>query len=273
MSHPNPGRGRTARRAAASLAWVVAGAAPAFAQTDYRNLDDERPARTEDAFPIEHRAFELMAPFRLARRGGTSELALLPELMWGARRNVMVGASLPVVVGAPPAAPRGLAGPRLFAFLHLNAETAALPAFAVRTDVALPGGPLAGDAALVTFKGIATRTWGRWRTHVNVAATLGAAADAPLADRPERWSASLAMDHSFLRVSTLAIGEVQVARELDGATVWHATLGGRRQMTPDLVLDAGVTAQLAGPAPRALALSVGLSHTFAFRAFAPGGVR
>ena len=33
------------------------------AQVDYRNLDDERPVTTEDAYPVDRYALEIMMPF------------------------------------------------------------------------------------------------------------------------------------------------------------------------------------------------------------------
>lgn len=36
--------------------------AVARAQTDYRNLDDGRPVRTEDAFVVDRHEFEMLAP-------------------------------------------------------------------------------------------------------------------------------------------------------------------------------------------------------------------
>ena len=35
---------------------------PAVAQIDYRNLDDDRPVVSEDAYPVERYGFELLAP-------------------------------------------------------------------------------------------------------------------------------------------------------------------------------------------------------------------
>ena len=116
------------------LAGALAFAATALpAQTDYRNLDDERPVRTEDAWPIERRAFEWMAPFRYARHSGRGELEFTPELMWGAFANGMVGAKLPVVTN-DRLGEAALAGPRFFALLSLNAETRSLPGIALRAD-------------------------------------------------------------------------------------------------------------------------------------------
>jgi hypothetical protein len=60
-----------ARWAVPASVLTIAVAAPAAAQIDYRNLDDDRPTRVEDAYPAERYAFELLIPYRFERgRGG-----------------------------------------------------------------------------------------------------------------------------------------------------------------------------------------------------------
>jgi hypothetical protein len=45
--------------------------APLAGQIDYRNLDDDRPLITEDAYPVERQAFEFLLPYAfLAEAGG-----------------------------------------------------------------------------------------------------------------------------------------------------------------------------------------------------------
>lgn len=243
-------------------ALVTLHAAVAPAQTDYRNLDDERPVRTEDAWPIERRAFEWMAPFRYARHSGRGELEFTPELMWGAFANGMVGAKLPVVTN-DRLGEAALAGPRFFALLSLNAETRSLPGFALRADAILPGGDAAGAGTLVTTKAIATRTWGRLRTHLNALVTIGEAADAPTADAPGRWSATVAADWSFVRQSTLVIAELATERPLVGdVQQWEVAVGLRRQLTPSLVLDVGMARGVGGGAGPDLAFTAGISRSF-----------
>jgi hypothetical protein len=58
--------------------------APLPAQIDYRNLDDGRPVATEDAYPVERYAFELLAPYRFETEAGGAELHLvIPEVAHG----------------------------------------------------------------------------------------------------------------------------------------------------------------------------------------------
>ena len=88
------GHYRTAVIAAAAL---LLGGRPLAAQIDYRNLDEGRPAHTEDAYPVERYAFELLTPWSLdARPGGTTSVLLTPELEYGAFMNSQVGIAAPL---------------------------------------------------------------------------------------------------------------------------------------------------------------------------------
>ena len=152
-------------------------------------------------------------------------------------------------------------GPRAFALLNLNTESPTLPALALRGDVSMPVGNAAGSRALASLKGIATRSWGTWRAHLNGTRTFGRAADAPTVDAPARWVASLAVDHTFWRQSLLVIGEVAAQESLaGGSTGWLAGIGARWQATPALVLDAGVYRRLSPVGPD-LGLTLGASRT------------
>ena len=55
---------------------AVMGPGALTAQIDYRNLDDDRPTLTEDAYPIERHAFEVLLPYRFERERGGAEAHL-----------------------------------------------------------------------------------------------------------------------------------------------------------------------------------------------------
>ena len=261
------------------LAAVLAAAAlappmhPAHAQIDYRNLDDERPVATEDAYPVERYGFELLAPYRFeAERGGVAVHLVAPELEYGVLPNAQIGLKmLLAATDGPKGTDWGLAGLRLSGLYDFNTESAGLPALALRTDASVPVGSLAGDAFRVTLKGIATRSWGSTRGHLNAAVSLGTDAGLGLVDFPARWLVSAAVDHTFIRHSLLAIAEVLTERPVEGAAIEvNASAGVRWQWMPTLVLDGGVTRRLGSNGPD-FGITIGLSQAFALPGLMPGG--
>ncbi|MGH7526199.1 MAG: hypothetical protein ACREMX_05800, partial [Gemmatimonadales bacterium] len=154
-----------------------------------------------------------------------------------------------------------------------NTETPALPALALRADVAVPVGNFGGDDPQLGLKGIVTRSWGRTRLHLNGAVTLGADG-IPAVDAEPNWAVSLAADHTFLRKSLLVIGEVGVLEAAaDAPTEVTAAVGVRYQLAPTLGLDAGVSRRLVADAGPDVGVTFGLSHAFALAVLLPGGLR
>jgi hypothetical protein len=261
------------RVAMLAIVFTVMGLRPAAAQIDYRNLDDHRPVRTEDAYPIERYAFEFLAPYEYENElGGEQVHAVLPEIGYGVLANTQVGLKVPLAARQLPGGTDwGLAAPRLFALYNFNTEGRWLPALAARADLAVPLGNLAGDNAQVTFKGIATRSWGLTRLHLNGAVTLGDLSGSSLVDAEPKWAVSAAVDRTLLRQSLLLIGELSVLEAASQApTEVTAAAGFRYQLTPTLVLDAGVSRRLSADAGPDLGLTIGLSHAFSFAGILPG---
>ena len=254
------------------VALVVAGSTAAAAQIDYRNLDDHRPIRTEDAYPIERYAFEFLLPYDYEnQRDGASLHVVAPEFAHGVARNTQVGLKLPFAVfDTGPDPEFGFGGPRLFGLYNFNTETPTLPALSLRADLSLPWGDQAGDDPQLTLKAIATRSWGLTRLHLNAAASVTSSTGRPTVDAEPDWSVSLAADRTLFRQSLLLVGEVAVLAESDRAPT-EVTVGGgvRYQLTPTLVLDGGLNRRVTNAGPD-LGLTFGLSHAFAFAGLLPG---
>jgi hypothetical protein len=266
----------TQRIAALAIALTAAGFPTLAAQIDYRNLDDHRPVRTEDAYPIERYAFELLVPYDYENAlAGEAAHTFTPELGYGVLANTQIGLKLPfAAVAAADETDWGFAGPRLFALHNFNTEGQTLPGLALRADVALPVGGLAGDNIQLTLKGIATRSWGRTRLHLNGGATLGDETGRPEVDAEPDWAVSLAADRTFLRQSLIVIGELGILEAASNApTEVTAGLGVRYQLTPTLVLDACASRRLVEAAGPDLGLTFGLSHAFALAGLMPQAVR
>ena len=245
-------------------------AMPLSAQTDYRNLDDGRPVASEDAWPIEHRGLELLAPIAISRQNGITTTLVVPELGWGIWRNAMIGIKLPLLLESEG----GIAGTRGFLFYNFNAESPALPGFALRADLSLPGGAAAGEQVTVALKAIATRSWGKIRTHLNLVHGFGALAALPSAEAAPHWGASLAGDVVSIRHSMLFLLELRTAQATtDDDFEWTTAAGVRKQLTPTLVLDAGVATTLGLADGNEFSFTLGLSHAFGWRALWPRSVR
>lgn len=258
---------RDARSAFAAGVLVCGIGSRAVAQTDYYNTDRGRPLWTEDAYPVERRAFEVQAaPLRLERSAaGVYTWEVEPELAYGIARRTHVEVGLPLVFTDAAGARRsGLAGLHLSVLHNLNVETS-IPALAVAASAALPVGALAADETRVSVKGIATRTLYWARFHLNGEYTLG--------DEPEsgdtgfaetsRWSAGLSIDKTFPLRSLLLGAEVVAEQPMESAgdLQFSTALGARHQFTPRWAVDAGVGRRLTG-SDRPWFITVGSAYAF-----------
>jgi hypothetical protein len=257
----------------AVLAVGLCGTRSLVAQTDYRNVDEGRPTRVEDAFPVERYAFEFLTSYALEREpGGGVVHAFVPELEYGIVANGELGITAPIgMLYQGGVARAGLAGLRAFALYNFNTETAALPAVALRADVRLPAGSFAGGATRVTLKGIATRSWGRHRLHLNGAYTLGPDASPALVEPAERWWWGAALDRTLFRESLLLLAAVYAHGAARAApTEVTVSLGVRWQWHPTAVIDIGLARGLAHGRGPDYAFTVGISNAFAFAGLVPG---
>lgn len=244
----------------------------ATAQIDYRNLDDDRPTRVEDAYPVERYAFELLAPWRYARGQGGGVHAFIPEIEYGLLANLQIGLKLPIA-GAPGMAGEGrewgISGLRLFGLYNFNTESPWLPALSLRADAVFPVGSLAGEGTHLTAKGIATRSWGRNRIHLNGAYTFGPDGPTAAAEAADKWWVGTAVDRTLFRQSALLVGELYALRPATGEPVQlNASLGVRYQWSPLVVLDFGVSRRLRRTGPD-YEFTLGFSRALAIAGLLP----
>lgn len=247
----------------------------AAAQIDYRNLDDERPVFTEDAYPIERHAFEFLLPYRYeSEAGGGKVHSTVLELGYGIFDNAQVGVHVPfAVVDEGTLRESGLSGLQPFILYNFNTEGPWLPALALRADLSLPVGALGGKGTRGTIRAIATRSWGLTRLHLNALRSFGPEEELSVAEPARRWTYSAAVDRTILRRSLLLIGEIVTSRAVADAPVEvNAGVGLRWQWTPTIVLDVGVSRRLRKTGPD-VGLTLGFSHAFAVRGLMPSGAR
>ena len=262
-------------RCVAAVISLVAGPAALAAQIDYRNLDDDRPTRVEDAYPAERFAFEFLLPYSYARaRDGAVMQSSVLELEYGVFRNAHIGIKAPLAaVRAGGSTTTGLSGLRVFALYNFNTEGPVLPAIALKAGAAFPVGSLGGDETQIAIKGILTRSWGRSRLHLNGAVRVaGGDAAGAAVEGVEDWWYGAAVDRTLFRQSVLVIAEVYALREASADPVAvNASLGLRWQWRPTAVLDVGISRGLREGLGPDYAVTVGISNAFAIAGLMPRG--
>jgi len=269
--------------AASVLAAAAPGAAPA--QTDFYNLDKDRPLRVEDAYATKRYAFELkISPLTLSQTGdGTVEYRPQIEIQHGILPGLDVSAGVTLGADRPPmeGTRRADTELELSSLLNLTTETRWLPALGVRITGHLP---LEGDhGRTLELRGIATRALtGPVRGHLNGGWTFGD-------DRLERWWAGVALDYVLPFRHMLLLAETYVAQPVDPEALVpveppvttapgtmttpprrvHSTAGLRYQVSPTLAMDAGVGRSWTGEVGADWLLTLGLTYEFAVRALMP----
>ena len=141
----------------------------AAAQVDYRNADPGRPTRIADAEPTERRSLELsLTSARFERLTlGRYRLQLEPRLAYGILPRTEVSFRVPVYFYERSLSPRaGVGGIGLGGEHQLTIETLSGPALALAGEVFIPTGPNRVKTSY-SGKALATRTFSRYRAHVN----------------------------------------------------------------------------------------------------------
>jgi hypothetical protein len=266
--------GGVAALAAALLIPIAPAVAPA--QTDFYNLDKDRPLRVEDAYATKRYAFELkMSPLTLSQaRDRTLQYRPSIELKHGLLPGLDVSAGVKLGVDRPAlgGTTRSDTELELSSLLNLTTETRWLPALGLRVTGHLP---LEGDhGSSVELRGLATRSLGGpVRAHLN-------AGWSPGDDGVEPWWAGVALDyvlpfrHLLLLAETYVAdiapgGEEEVGADGRSRRV-HSTAGFRYQVSPTLALDAGAGRSWTGAQGRDWLLTLGLTYEFGVRGLMPG---
>jgi hypothetical protein len=239
---------------------------PVVAQTDFYNLDRERPLRVEDAYATKRWAFEAQAePLRLTQlRSGALRFAPSIEFKHGILPGVeaSVGGGFEHVREGGDSETR-FADLELSTLLNLWIEGSRLPAAGIRLTAAVPGD---GDASsTLEVRGVLTRTLrGAVRGHLNAAALVGH-------DAPERWWIGGALDYALPFHHTLLLVETWGSKPRgEGITNVHSAAGIRYQLSPTFSIDAGVGRSWQGENREDWNLTLGVTHEFGVRALMPG---
>lgn len=248
------------------LAGALGAPTPVKGQTDFYNLDKDRPLRVEDAYATKRYAFELQAsPFTLSQdRTGALRFQPSVELKHG----LFPGLEASVGIGMDrvrdgSATNTSLGEVELSALMNLWVEGPDLPAAAIRVTGHLPAG--SDHATTVEVRGILTRSLvGPVRGHLNGAVVGGGG-------REESWWAGAALDYVLPFHHTLLLVEGWLANPPDeGRRRLHSSAGLRFQLSPTFALDGGMGRSWTGGSRQDWTLTLGVTHEFGVRALFPG---
>jgi hypothetical protein len=225
----------------------------AFA-VDHNNLDEGRPLRMEDAYPIAYGELSVETGVGVQKNRREPDRALFPlEVLYGAYWNLHVG--LGTTLGTDPRTiddPHKSGNLRTFALYNFNQETLWLPAFATKLTLELPTGVRARGVD-TTLTGIMTRSFGPLRTHINAGYSF--IGDAGAGQRTGRYEFVLGAQYPLgaprsFNTTLLADMFTEQSTHNNARNPSGVEVGFRQQLAPLVVADFGVGAELVGPAAR-----------------------
>jgi hypothetical protein len=245
---------------------VVATAVPVRA-IDHKNLDEGRPLRLEDPYPIAagEWALEAGAGFRLARRG--SDQGVFPlEVLYGPLPNLQLGVGSVLFTDPREIDEQTKSGDlQLSGLYNFNQETLTLPAFGAKLTINLPTG-VKSSGVDVELKGLATKSFDRLSVHLNAAYAF--ASGTARGERDGRYELALGASYPIgapRYTRTTLVGDLfaEQATQRGEPEIVGVEVGFRHQLTPRLVLDAGIGTEFVGPAERsAFFFTTGVSFGF-----------
>src|SRR5262245_28866452 len=146
--------------------WIIAATAGVAEAIDHKNLDEGRPTRLEDAYPIAHGeiSIETGAGFALLKHGPNRGFFPI-EILYGALPNLQVGIGSTLFTDPHATDDRPKSGDlRANALYNVNQETLTLPAFAAKLSLTAPTGVDAHGYG-IELKGIVTKSFDRLSLH------------------------------------------------------------------------------------------------------------
>ena len=246
---------------------IMTAAAGVAEAVDHKNLDEGRPVRIEDAYPIaQHEiSVETGAGFALIKRGPNRGVFPI-EVLYGALPNLQVGLGSVLFTDPHDIEDRPKSGDLgASALYNFNQETLTLPAFAAKLRVTAPTG-VDGHGWGIEVKGIVTKSIDRLSFHFNGGYEF--LTGSTRTERDGRYELALGASYpigapKFTRATLVAdvFADQPVTR--GESTIVGTEVGLRYQLTPSIVWDVGVGTEFAGPASRSVFFATtGLSFGF-----------
>ena len=250
------------------LVIVLSGSLPATVLAlDHDNLDPNRPIAMEDAYAIPKGEIGIESGVRFNdRRAGRTRIVFQPQIIYGAFDNAQIEIQSDLATDPTTVVGANKSGDLHLGLLYnLNTETLRLPAFAVRGEIELPTG-VDSRGVDTQLTGILTRSFSRWRVHVNAGYTLLGSPQGQ--ERPGTYRALVAVSYPLgypTRFRETFIADVYTRQsDLHGQqNNTGVEIGLRHQLSSRIVLDAGLGTEFLGPTDRAALLgTMGVSVGF-----------
>jgi hypothetical protein len=234
---------------------------------DHNNLDEGRPLRLEDAYPIAYGELSTETGVGFRHNRQSPDRGVFPiEILYGAYWNLQLGIGSTLATEPRTVDEAEKSGDlRTVALYNVNQETLRIPALAAKLSVGFPTG-VRSRGVDTELKGIVTRSFGRTRAHLNVGyEVIGHTGDG---ERTGRYEIVLGAQYPVgyprsLNTTVLADVFTQQSVRAGESNPTGVEVGIRQQVAPLTVLDIGVGTEFAGPAERtSVFATVGVSVGF-----------
>jgi len=255
------------REIVATVLAIIAAAGAVADAIDHKNLDEGRPVRIEDAYPIaQHEiSIETGAGFALLKRGPAGGVFPI-EVLYGALPNFQIGVGSTLLTDPHDIEDRPKSGDlRASALYNFNQETLTLPAFAAKVTFTAPTGVDAHGWG-IEIKGIVTKSIDQLSLHFNGGYEF--LTDSTRTERDGRYELALGASYpigapKFTRATLVGDVFADQPAARGESTIVGIEAGLRYQLTPSIVWDVGLGTEFAGPASRsAFFATTGLSFGF-----------
>jgi len=234
---------------------------------DHDNLDPNRPIAIEDAYVIPKGEIGVEGGMTFNdRKEGKSRFGFQPQIIYGAFENTQIEIMTGLVTEPSTVAGDDKSGDLSVAALYnVNTETVNLPAFAARVEVGFPTG-VRSKGIDTELTGVMTRSFGRWRTHLNLGYTFLGSPQQNERSGAYRIVAAVSypLGYPMSFSDTIIVNLFTRQSDLAGqANPTGVGMGLRHQVSSRVVLDGGIGTEFLGPSDRSIFFStIGLSVGF-----------
>lgn len=259
---------RNLLRQRVGLAILCLGIVPALAWgLDHDNLDPNRPIAIEDAYVIPKGEIGVEGGVTFNDRNrGKGRFGFQPQIIYGAFANTQIELMSTTLTDPNTVAGDDKSGDLSVGVLYnFNTETLRVPAFAMRLELGFPTG-MNSKGIDTELTGVMTRSFGRWRTHLNAGYTFLGSPQGQERSSAYRFVAAVSYPLGYpTRFRDTFIANV-FTRQSDLLGQQNPTglgFGLRHQISSRIVGDVGIGSEVIGPADRSVFFStLGLSVGF-----------